>query len=217
MIKKTITYTDYNGVEKTEDFYFNLDKGELLKMEVSAEDGSFVDYLQRIVDELDGKALADTFESFIDAAFGIKSSDGGFYKSEEALKHFKAKAAYSDLSYELFTNPDYAGEFFNGITGVDVKTDTSGVTPSASDQARARSQANLQGHKAVAPRTIVQEKLPEPAPVETQWTPQELAEQNGLQSPDANPFVPRATQTEQKTPEEIAQFRNEHPEYFGDA
>ena len=24
MIKKTVTYTDYNGVERTENFYFNL-------------------------------------------------------------------------------------------------------------------------------------------------------------------------------------------------
>ena len=32
MLKKTITYTDYNGNSRTEDFYFNLTKTELMKM-----------------------------------------------------------------------------------------------------------------------------------------------------------------------------------------
>ena len=31
MIKKTVTYTDYNGVERTESFYFNLSKAEVME------------------------------------------------------------------------------------------------------------------------------------------------------------------------------------------
>ena len=39
MLKKTVTYTDYNGSERTEDFYFNLTKAEIMEMELSTSGG----------------------------------------------------------------------------------------------------------------------------------------------------------------------------------
>ena len=39
MLKKTITYTDYNDNERTEDFYFNFSKAELTEMELSTVGG----------------------------------------------------------------------------------------------------------------------------------------------------------------------------------
>ena len=35
MLKKTITYNDYNGAERTEDFYFNLTEAEVVEMQYS--------------------------------------------------------------------------------------------------------------------------------------------------------------------------------------
>ena len=35
MIKQTITYTDYNGNERTEEYWFNLSKAELLRLETT--------------------------------------------------------------------------------------------------------------------------------------------------------------------------------------
>lgn len=39
MLKKTITYTDCNDVERTEDFYFNLSKAEVIEMELTTTGG----------------------------------------------------------------------------------------------------------------------------------------------------------------------------------
>ena len=39
MLKKTITYTDYNGNSRTEDFSFNLNEAELAEMVVSVDGG----------------------------------------------------------------------------------------------------------------------------------------------------------------------------------
>ena len=39
MLKKTIKYNDYNGVERNEDFYFNLSQAELMEMEMSTTGG----------------------------------------------------------------------------------------------------------------------------------------------------------------------------------
>ena len=39
MLKKTITYKDYNGVERTEDFWFNLNETEITEMELGVHGG----------------------------------------------------------------------------------------------------------------------------------------------------------------------------------
>ena len=39
MFKKPITWTDYDGKEITEDFYFNLTRAEVMEMELGTEGG----------------------------------------------------------------------------------------------------------------------------------------------------------------------------------
>lgn len=115
MIKKTITYTDFDGVERTEDFYFNLSKAELMEMEMSA-DGGMAKYLQQIVDTKDTKQLIEIFKSIVVKAYGIKSLDGKrFIKNQEVLNDFTQSEAYSELFMELLSNADAAATFFNGI------------------------------------------------------------------------------------------------------
>ena len=46
MLKKTITYTDFNGKQRTETFYFNLTKAEVAEMEATV-DGGFSTMLER--------------------------------------------------------------------------------------------------------------------------------------------------------------------------
>ena len=60
MIKKTITYEDYNGVERTENFYFNLNKAEVLEMEMGTE-GGMAESIQKIVDAKDAPAIIRVF------------------------------------------------------------------------------------------------------------------------------------------------------------
>lgn len=115
MLKRPITYTDFNDVERTEDFYFNLTEAELLKMELGKA-GGYSEMLSRIVATDDRVELTKIFDEIIIKSYGEKSGDGkSFIKSDELLAKFKCTAAYSALFTELMTNTDAAIEFVNGI------------------------------------------------------------------------------------------------------
>ena len=120
MLKKTITYTDYNGVEKTEDFYFNLSKAEIMEMELSTY-GGLAEMIKRIIDAQDGPAIIKVFKELILKAYGVKSPDGKrFIKSEELLTEFSQTEAYSNLFMELSTDADAASGFIKGIMPVEI-------------------------------------------------------------------------------------------------
>lgn len=115
MLKKTLTYTDYNGTERTEDFYFNISKSELIDMEMS-EEGGLRERLDRIIKEKDAKKLYQYFKELVSFAYGIKSDDGKrFIKSPELTAAFVQTEAYSDFFTDLATNDAHAAEFVNGI------------------------------------------------------------------------------------------------------
>lgn len=115
MLKKTITYTDYNGVSRTEDFYFNLTKAEITEMELSTA-GGLGEMLQRIIDAKDTPSLVKVFKDLLLRAYGVKSSDGRrFMKSEEISREFAETEAYSQLFMELATDAQKASDFVNGI------------------------------------------------------------------------------------------------------
>lgn len=115
MLTKIITYTDYNGVERTEPFYFNLNKAELMEMELSTE-GGMADMIKRIVDAKDAPAIIKIFKELILKAYGEKSADGKrLVKSPEIATAFAQTEAYSQLFMELATDSDAASAFVNGI------------------------------------------------------------------------------------------------------
>lgn len=115
MLKKTITYIDYNGVERTEDFYFNLTKAELMEMEIGTT-GGMADMIKRIIDAKDAPAIIKIFKELVLKAYGEKSADGKrFVKSEEISNGFAQTEAYSQLFMELATDADAAAAFVNGI------------------------------------------------------------------------------------------------------
>lgn len=120
MLKKTITYTDLNGVKRTEDFYFNLNKAELLKMELGVA-GGFVEKLQKIITSGDTPALMEEFEKFIFNSYGEKSDDGKrFIKSKELSEAFTQTEAYSELFLEISTDHKAASDFLIGIIPGDI-------------------------------------------------------------------------------------------------
>lgn len=115
MLKKTITYTDYNDVERTEDFYFNLSKAELMEMELGTT-GGFTELIKNIINAKDLPNLVKIFKELVLRAYGEKSSDGKrFVKSEELSEAFAQTEAYSILFMELATDDEKAAEFVNGI------------------------------------------------------------------------------------------------------
>lgn len=116
MLKKTITYTDYNGTERTEDFYFNLTQAEVMEMEMSTS-GGLSETIQRIVAAQDAPAIIKIFKELVLKAYGEKSLDGKrFIKSDAIAEAFSQTEAYSILFMELATDADEAAKFVNGIT-----------------------------------------------------------------------------------------------------
>lgn len=120
MLKKPITYTDYNGSERTEDFYFNLTKAEIMEMEMSTT-GGLAEMIDRIVKAQDTVSIIKIFKELILKAYGEKSPDGKrFIKSEELSTAFSQTEAYSNLFMELATKAEAASEFVNGIVPPDM-------------------------------------------------------------------------------------------------
>ena len=120
MLKETIKYTDYNGVERTEDFWFHLSKAELMEWEMGTT-GGLTEMIKRIVDAQDAPAIIKIFKELVLKAYGQKSPDGKrFIKSEELATEFSQTEAYSQLFMELATDADKAAAFVNGIMPSDM-------------------------------------------------------------------------------------------------
>ena len=125
MLKKTITYEDYDGNSRTETFHFGLNKAELAKMEMSTT-GGLTNMLNRIMEAQDGPAILKVYEEFIDKSYGEKSLDGKrFVKVDDAgvplVKAFKETEAYSQLFLDVMTDADKAAEFMIGVLPNDMQ------------------------------------------------------------------------------------------------
>ena len=128
MLKKIITYTDYNGVERTEPFYFNLSKAELMEMELGVT-GGMTEMLDKIIAAKDAPSLMKTFKEMIMKAYGVKSDDGKrLIKSEELSIAFTQTEAYSVLFMELITDDKAAADFVNGIIPNEIQAEVAAQT-----------------------------------------------------------------------------------------
>lgn len=119
MIKKTITYTDYNGIERSEDFYFNFTETEVLEMEMSIV-GGLSDLLNKIIQAKDQQALLTYFKEIILKAYGEKDADGKHFNKFDKEGHrladrFAQTEAFSKLYMELAFDSEKASEWVNGI------------------------------------------------------------------------------------------------------
>ena len=128
MLKKIITYTDYNNVERTEPFYFNLSKAELMEMELGVT-GGMTEMLDKIIAAKDAPSLMKTFKEMIMKSYGVKSDDGKrLIKSEELSIAFTQTEAYSVLFMELITDDKAAADFVNGIIPNEIQAEVATQT-----------------------------------------------------------------------------------------
>ena len=127
MIKKTISYTDYFGKERTEDFYFNLTKAELIELEMGTS-GGLEYYMDRITKEQNNNELFQLFKKIILIGYGEKSDDGRrFVKSKEIQEAFCQTPAYDMLIMEFFEHPEYAAEFIRSMLPSDLNEKVSAL------------------------------------------------------------------------------------------
>lgn len=129
MLKRDISYEDFNGNQCKEEFYFNLSKPELIEMDVEHENG-FGSKIKEIMEAKDNKSLIKTFKDIVLLAYGKKSEDGKrFIKSEELKTEFSQSAAYSALFMELATDDNAAVIFLKGILPKDMGSEIDKVVP----------------------------------------------------------------------------------------
>lgn len=125
MLKKTVTFTDYNGIERTQDFYFHLSKAEITEMEMSTV-GGLAEMIQNVVKAQDAPSIIKIFKDLVLKSYGVKSPDGlRFIKSEELSTSFSQTEAYSQIFMELATDADAAAKFVNGIIPADIAAEAS--------------------------------------------------------------------------------------------
>ncbi len=115
MIKKTVSFVDFNGTERSDDFYFNLTIDELIEMELSPNE-SLKDYLNRVIQSSDGMEIYKVFKKIVLASYGKKSDDGlRFIKSDEVRDEFSQTNAFSELLFEFMKDAESASEFINSL------------------------------------------------------------------------------------------------------
>lgn len=115
MYKTTIEYEDYNGVQRKEEFYFNLSKAELMEMDLSTQAG-IEEKFRMIIQTKDNAEIVKTFKDLILRSHGIKSEDGTrFIKTDALRENFEQSAAYSEYFMRLLSDPDEQQRFMNGV------------------------------------------------------------------------------------------------------
>lgn len=158
MLKKTITYKDFNDEEVSEDFYFNLSKAELVELEMSHE-GGLSESLQKIIAAEDGKGIITEFKNIILTAYGKRSDDGKrFIKNQTLREEFESTEAYSVLFMELITETDKAIEFVNGVIPKDMSAEVSKLTEAQSEN---NAEPKLNVVPPPEPKTVLRKDLVE--------------------------------------------------------
>jgi hypothetical protein len=140
LLKKSITYTDFDDNEVTETHYFHLSKADLIEMEVSKE-GGMQAYIQRVIASEDGKQIIEVFKDLLQKSYGTRTEGGRFLRDSEKTAEFMASEAYSELFMELVTDPGKASEFINGIMPKGLEDTAAKIRESAEKQAVEKAQA----------------------------------------------------------------------------
>ena len=133
MLVEKIKYTDFNGLEREEDFMFNLTEAEITEMELTT-DGGLSDSIKKIIAAQDTPEIIKVFKMLLLKSYGEKSADGRrFVKSEELSEEFSQTNAYSQLFMKLATDDKAAVAFINGIMPDSMQekasVNNSGLTP----------------------------------------------------------------------------------------
>lgn len=115
MYHEKVTYNDYNGVERTEDVYFNLSEAELAEMELGTT-GGLGEMITKLISTQDIPSILKIFKDLVLRSYGEKSPDGRrFIKNDELRTAFSQTEAYSKLFMKYAFDADAASKFVNGI------------------------------------------------------------------------------------------------------
>lgn len=115
MLKKMITYKDYDGNDRTDTLYFHLNKFEWLELETYTK-GGLIENLQHAIETGNAKKTIDILKKIILRAYGEKDPETGtFEKNDDIAIRFSKTEAFSELFYELAYNGEASKHFFLGL------------------------------------------------------------------------------------------------------
>ena len=135
MRKETIKYTDFNGTEREEDFYFNLTRAECVELH-SKTPGGLGTILEKIVKANDTGVIYATFDDLLGRSYGVKSDDGRRLmkgNNQEYYVAFRESNAYDELICKLISVPGYAADFFNAVIPTEELRDLIGTINANAD------------------------------------------------------------------------------------
>jgi hypothetical protein len=164
MIKRPITYETVDGETVTEDFWFNLSKIEMLRLEAQVGTG-LLGFFQRIANSNDPKLILEEFEKFVLLTYGERSPDGRSHiKTEEAVSAFEQTMAYRQLAWELGTNADKAADFVNGVIPQISEAEVKEMEASAAKMREQMSELEKASGEATLPTRLAPESYQPAAP-----------------------------------------------------
>lgn len=116
MLKKKITYTDYNGMERNDNFYFNMTEREVVMLLAQLGVDDLKEYTNKLVESGDSKAMFSFIDNIILSSIGAKSEDGKrFVKNKLIRDDFEQSEAYNVLFMDFLQNPSTASSFASAI------------------------------------------------------------------------------------------------------
>ena len=123
MLKKQVTYKDYDGNDKTVTLYFHLNKFEWLELETYTK-GGLIENLKHAIETGNAKKTIDILKKIILRSYGEKDPEtGSFEKSDDIAIRFSKTDVFSELFYELAYNEEAAQSFFMGLIPVELRAE----------------------------------------------------------------------------------------------
>ncbi len=114
MVKKEITYNNFDGETCTDTLYFNLTQEECLSMSATED---VVAKLEHAINTEDTAEFVKMVKMFVLAGYGERTADGKRFTKVDAdgrrlSTYFEATEAFSKLFMELITDEAKATDFF---------------------------------------------------------------------------------------------------------
>lgn len=122
MLKKIITFEDFDGVKTTEEHHFHLSKTELMEVAMGLPDDMEIDGTEsneelshKLLEKIGKDGLFKFIKDLILKSYGKKIDNRRFEKTEELSKEFSQTLAFDALLMELMSDDNEAAKFVNGI------------------------------------------------------------------------------------------------------
>ena len=138
MLKKVIKFTDYDGMERETEAYFNLTKLECMDLDLEYEDeGGLLEHLKRIfanrtADEISRKEAVDFIKLLVERSYGVRPKEDRtlFLKEDDdgrpLIRKFRQTPAYEAFIYALLTGDESLDEFASQVlpkvAGADIES-----------------------------------------------------------------------------------------------